>query len=432
MQRQTYFGYLFGILISTILFCSHASAETVLLPSEQEINVEEYGSAKSQKHVLWLTSERGISGELQKTVLEISKQNDLHILMPDWHDSYFLSPSRSALEKIPEEDYRDLIKYYADKFDTLFIVASDRAASHTLKALHQLQTEKAINTPHTNTSKNTGTIAGLILIAPYLQKQTPDIGKRVEYLDIAKHSNLPLYVFQAERSPRYVPLPQLIKALEQGGSQVYTHVLKGITGGFHARNKEDLTPIDLKAKDAFPKQINNALSMLAFAEAAPLKPIKEYTVVKTQKRLNMLKKVTLTTPSLVLTDLSGKPHNLTDYHDKIIVVSFWASWCRPCIEEMPSLVKLKEKYKQDLEILAVNVREDTEVIQAFTQTMGINFPILKDSDSSVTEAWKVYVYPSNFIVDKTGKLSFAATGAMDWQEPEIESVINGLIKISDN
>jgi predicted transcriptional regulator len=63
--------------------------------------------------------------------------------------------------------------------------------------------------------------------------------------------------------------------------------------------------------------------------------------------------------------------------------------------------------------------------------MGINFPILKDSDSAVTEAWKVYVYPSNFIVDKTGKLSFAATGAMDWQEPEIESVINGLIKVSD-
>lgn len=94
---------------------------------------------------------------------------------------------------------------------------------------------------------------------------------------------------------------------------------------------------------------------------------------------------------------------------------------------MPSLVKLKEKYKDNLEILAVNVREENDVIKAFTKTMEINFPILKDSDSAITEAWKVYVYPSNFIVDKTGKLSYAATGAMDWQEPEIGAVIDKLL-----
>ncbi|WP_299875213.1 TlpA disulfide reductase family protein [uncultured Cocleimonas sp.] len=411
--------FLFCIFNLSLICYSNVYAESITLPSEQEINIEEYGSDKSKKHLLWLTSERGISGELQKTVLAISKQNDLHILMPDWHDSYFLEPSRSALSKIPKQDYKALIKHYTDKFnklnEKLFIVASERAAGMTLTAAHQLQTE------------NTNNIAGIILIAPYLQTQTPEIGKSVEYQEIAKHSNLPLYVFQAERSPRYVPLPQLIKALELGGSQVYTHVLKGVSGGFHARDKEDLNPLDVEARKAFPKQINNALSMLEFAETAPLKPLGSYEMVKAKKRLNRLKKVTLATPSLVLKDLKGKQHDLNDYHNKIVVVSFWASWCRPCIEEMPSLVKLKEKYQNDLEILAVNVREENEVINSFTKSMGINFPILKDSDSVITEAWKVYVYPSNFIVDKTGKLSYAATGAMDWQETEIESVVESLL-----
>ncbi len=406
---------LFSIFTFGLLSHSSAAAESVLLPSGQEVNIEEYGSDASKKHLLWLTSERGISGELKKTVLAISKQNDLHILMPDWHDSYFLEPSRSALEKIPEQDYKDLIKHYADRFDKLFILASERSASLALKAVHQLQTEKTNN------------IAGLILIAPYLQTQTPEIGKSVEYQEIAKHSNLPLYVFQAERSPRFVPLPQLINALEQGGSQVYTHILKGVSGGFYARDKEDLTTIDIEAKKSLPKQINNALSMLEFAEAAPLKPLASYETIKTKRRPNQLKKISMVTPALVLNDLDGKQHKLENYKNKIVIVSFWASWCRPCIEEMPSLVKLKQKYKDDLEILAVNVREENDVIKSFTKTMEINFPILKDTKSEITEAWKVYVYPSNFIVDKTGKLSYAATGAMDWQEPEIEAVIDKLV-----
>jgi len=279
--------YLISIFTLGLLSFTSVTAELVTLPSEQEVNVEEYGSDKSKKHLLWLPSERGISGELQKTVLSISKQNNLHILMPDWHDSYFLEPSRSSLDKIPTQDYKDLIDYYASKYDKLTIVASGRAASLALKIVHQLQTEKPNN------------IQGFILISPYLQIQTSDIGNSVEYQEIAKHSNLPLYVFQAERSPRFVPLPQLIKALKQGGSQVYTHILKDVRGGFHSRNTEGLTAVDIEAKKAFPNQIKNALTMLEFAEAAPLKPLESYATPKTKRHLNILKKVSLATPSLV-------------------------------------------------------------------------------------------------------------------------------------
>ena len=67
------------------------------------------------------------------------------------------------------------------------------------------------------------------------------------------------------------------------------------------------------------------------------------------------------------------------------MVSFWASWCRPCLEEMPSLVKLKEKYQNKLEILAVDVGEDKETTQKFTGKMGINFPLLQDKDSGTTK-----------------------------------------------
>jgi thiol-disulfide isomerase/thioredoxin len=404
---------IFLLFISLLLSIS-SYAEVITLLSEQEISVEEYGSASSDKHVIWLASERGISDELQKSVLAISKEQNIHILMPDWHDSYLLSPTRSSLEQIPSQDYQDLITYYAKLYKQLFLVAESRAAIIALKTAHQLQSEKIKS------------IAGIVMIAPYLQKQTPDIGQEIEYQQIASHSNLPLYVFQAERSPRFVPLPLLIKTLEQGGSQVYTHVLKDIRGGYHARDKADLTERDLQALKKLPRQFNNALSMLEVTETAPLKPIDSYEITKTETKPTDLQQVSLQTPKLELSDLSGKSHKLSDFNRKTVIVSFWASWCRPCIEEMPSLVKLKQKYKDNLEILAVNIREDSETIKKFTGAMNINFPLLQDHDSATTDDWKVYVYPSNFVVDKKGQLTYATTGAMDWQDPEIEKLLESL------
>lgn len=403
-------------LIALFLLVSIAQAETVTLPSEQEISIEEYGKATAKQQILWMHSERGISGELQKTLLNITKKQDIQILLPDWLDSYFIEPSRSALEKIPQQDFEDLITHYSKQNDQLFIVVDSRTASLVLNAVHHLQTQ------------GIKPVAGIVLIGPYLQKQTPEIGQSIEYQEIASHSNLPLYVFQAERSPRYVPLPHLIMELEKGGSPVYTHVLKNITGGFYARDQQDLTMRDMQARQEFPKQIANALSILAQTEASPLKEMKRYERNIRKKRLSHLQAVSLKTPELVLKDLQGRTHKLTDYKGKAVLVSYWASWCRPCIEEMPSLVKLKEKYKDKLEILAINVREDKATIEQFTKAMNINFPILQDKNSSTVENWKVYVYPSNFIVDNNGKLRYAATGAMDWQDSEIENILEGLWK----
>ncbi len=130
------------LLFISLMLSVSIYAEIVTLSSEQEVNVEEYGSASSDKHVIWLASERGISGELQKTVLAISKEQNLHILMPDWHDSYLLSPTRLSLEQIPAQDYQDLITYYAKRYKQLFLVAESRAATFALKTSHQLQLDK--------------------------------------------------------------------------------------------------------------------------------------------------------------------------------------------------------------------------------------------------------------------------------------------------
>jgi len=417
-MKTSTFNFIKLLTISLCFVVTVIEAESVILPSTQEITIEEYGAPSSKNHILWMHAERGISGELQKTILSISKQKDIQILLPDWLDSYFIEPSRSSLEKIPQQDYEDLITHYAKRYaktgENFYIVADNRAASLVLNSSHHLQTQ------------NINNIAGIILISPYLQKQSPDIGKSIDYQKITSYSNLPLYLFQAERSPRYIPLPKLIEELEKGGSPVFVHRLKNVSGGFHAKDRDALTENDIKAKAQFPQQMTNALAMLKLANKAPLIPLENYEKNIRKRSQQRLQAVNLDTPDLMLNDLTGKSHNINDYKGKTVLVSFWASWCRPCLEEMPSLVKLKEKYNDKLQILAVDVGEDKATIQKFTSKMNINFPLLQDLTSERTEAWKVYVYPSNYIIDKTGKLRYAAKGALDWQDNEIGEVLEAL------
>jgi len=415
-MRITLKHKLFQILsfFTFIIACGSSQASSIDLPSGQEILIEEFGEANDKPTLLWLTSERGITPYLKNTLRTISEFEDLHIIVPDWHNSYFLTPTRSSLSKIPADDYQDLLSHYFDQYKNLVVFSTSRSAGLILKNIHQLQTQ------------NKPVPKGIILMAPYLQKRTPDIGKTIEYQQIAKYSNLPLYVMQPERSPRFVPLPRLIKTLEEGGSPVFTQVLKDVSGGFHMRDTADLNKKDLKALDNFPKMISNALALLKTAKAAPLKPLSQYEETVHKRTTNTLKKVSLETPELRLNDIDNKTHQLSDYKGKTVIVSFWASWCRPCIEEMPSLVQLKKENQENIEILAVNIREDKETILRFTKEMGINFPLLQDKESQFTEDWKVYVYPSNYIVDKNGILQYAATGAMDWQDPEIMNTLKTL------
>ena len=391
---------------------------TTTLASDQDITGEAFGADDAEFSLLWLHSERGVVPNLQKTLNAIATEKSVKVILPDFHESYFTPVTRSSLDKIPQKDLEDYILRVAADIapKKLYVFAMSRFAGLVLKVAYNLQLEQ----------KNP--IAGVILLAPYLQTQTPEIGKKASYLDIASHSNLPLYLIQAERSPRYIPLPNVIKELEKGGSPLFVHVLKDVHGGFQQRDLVDLREKDIQALKDFPNTVYNALSLLDDTQPAPFKAMNTQVSTQTKKkRHNGLQPLVMATPALKMNDLAARSHDLSDYKGKTVIVSFWASWCRPCLDEMPSLVKLKETHKDKLEILGVNIREDKDIIQHFTKDMNINFPLLQDMHSKAVKDWNVYVYPSNFIVDKTGKLRYAATGAMDWQDKEVSLLLQSLI-----
>lgn len=114
--------------------------------------------------------------------------------------------------------------------------------------------------------------------------------------------------------------------------------------------------------------------------------------------------------SLPLLDGSGTA-SPGELRGQVVYLSFWASWCIPCRQEMPYLAQLWERHHQrGFQVLAINVDEDVEAARAFVEEYGIEFPVLLDTAREVSASYRVPGYPTHFIVDRTGRIRFSGLG----------------------
>jgi peroxiredoxin len=134
-------------------------------------------------------------------------------------------------------------------------------------------------------------------------------------------------------------------------------------------------------------------------------------------------------PDFNLEDQDGNFVKLSDLKGKVVIVNFWATWCPPCRKEMPSMQRAWETLKQeDIEMLAINVGEDSDLIFAFTAEYPVDFPLLMDRDSKVVREWRVRGLPTTFIINPEGKIVYQAIGDREWDSPDLLEQIRQLKK----
>ena len=134
-------------------------------------------------------------------------------------------------------------------------------------------------------------------------------------------------------------------------------------------------------------------------------------------------------PDFNLEDQNGNFVKLSDHKGKVVIVNFWATWCPPCRKEMPSMQRAWEVLRaDDIEMLAINVGEDSDVIFAFTAEYPVEFPLLMDKTSSVTRQWRVRGLPSTYVVDPDGKIVYQAIGSREWDADTLIKEIQALKK----
>jgi len=134
-------------------------------------------------------------------------------------------------------------------------------------------------------------------------------------------------------------------------------------------------------------------------------------------------------PEFRLATLEGNQASLSDFRGKVVMVHFWATWCPPCIEEMPGIERLSRSLAgKDFELLAVSVDEGgAETVASFLKRNKLSLPVLLDPGGTVSHSYGTFKFPETYILDRSGVVRYKVIGPGDWTVPENISAIRGLI-----
>jgi thiol-disulfide isomerase/thioredoxin len=135
------------------------------------------------------------------------------------------------------------------------------------------------------------------------------------------------------------------------------------------------------------------------------------------------------TPPLALNDLEGRLHELSAYRGKTVVLNFWATWCEPCREEMPSLQRLGRRFAdRGLVVLTVDVGEKPDKIRRFLDQAQISLPVLLDPDGRTARSWHAVGYPASYVIGPDGSVRYHYVGALDWTGDKVKRSIERVLK----
>jgi thiol-disulfide isomerase/thioredoxin len=134
-------------------------------------------------------------------------------------------------------------------------------------------------------------------------------------------------------------------------------------------------------------------------------------------------------PELPIYDREGRKVDLTKEKGRFLIVHFWATWCPPCVEEIPALSKFWDQYgkRDDLTLYAISVDKSWKIIDGFAAKNPNRLPIYRDPDGKTAARFGSSQYPETYIVNKAGRVLYRVQGAMGWDDPEVRRRIEQLL-----
>lgn len=137
-------------------------------------------------------------------------------------------------------------------------------------------------------------------------------------------------------------------------------------------------------------------------------------------------------PDFTLPLLRAGSLTLHDYRQRIVVLNFWATWCPPCIAEMPSLENFAGRTRDlGVVVIGVSVDRDATALKKFVADFHLSFPIARDPNQVVASGYGTFKFPETYIIDRDGKLAEKIVGAIDWQDPRLLSFVQALARRGD-
>ena len=367
--------------------------------------------------MLWLAPEYGFR-DSHRDLAQALARRGIEVWQVNVVEALFLPQSTRSLRELDGDPIADLIVAAFDKSHKKVLVAGDSyAAANALSAAHAWQQR---HYPQRY-------LIGAILFSPYTLAKIPPLGQAPEFLPIVAASNIPMLVLQANNSGIIGQFPLLLEQLRSQHSPVYISMLPDIMSLFYV---VPATPAMKKLVEPVARRIRFSIPLLQ-QENLPMNPP---PLVKREIGSNGID-ITLTSfvgghhpVPIDLYDINGKRVVKPSFKGKVTLVNFWATWCPPCVEEIPMLNRLMHKMKQQpFELISINYAEDKYEIERFMQKVKVHFPVLLDKNGQFAQQWNVVSYPSTFVIDKQGKIVYGVNAAIDWDSNEVWEKLRDLI-----
>ncbi len=336
---------------------------------------------------------------------------------------YFLARSSENIRQLPGAGVAGLIAEAHRRSDKRILLAAyDRMPLPLLRGVRQWQA----------TAEPESRLIGALLFYPNLHGPAPAAGQEPQLDPITAATNLPLFIYQPERGAQRWRLEALLQALWGGGARAYVWLLPEVRDWFFMHPPGE-HPEEDRASAAVAA---NLLQVAHLLEAepqprgpAPLAATADATAARARSHELHAYASPEPAPALALRDLDGELRRLADFRGRVTLVNFWATWCPPCVEEVPSLNRLAERYADgEFTIVSVDYREPPEAIAKFTDRVPVHFPILLDRDGRSSLNWKVFSFPSSFLLDRKGQIRYSFNRAIDWEGAEVIARIEALLK----
>ncbi len=336
----------------------------------------------------------------------------------------FLPRGNERVRTLAGEPVAHIIETALESYQgKVLLVSYDRMALPLLRGLRLWQAA----------GKPDARLLGAALFYPNLFGPSPAAGQAPDIDPIVAASNYPLVVFQPEFGSHRWRIPQIMEAFWDAGAAALFYRLFGIRDWFFMDEEGQEDPADaatLATVRKMPLLLKQAAKLLeGYAPPAQAKPL--------LTTANAIPIQTAPTPidpprPAPLLDLPRYPaatrSEAIDFKGKVTVVVFWASWCPPCVKEMPSLNQLQQRFNgKPFQIVSVDFQEPPEVIERFLQKVPVEFPILLDQNGSTSAQWQVFSFPSAFIVDAEGDIRFSLNHAIDWNTAAIHHLVEQLL-----
>lgn len=406
-----------GVLFINLPALASEDGFNVTDSSENEIHVRVM-PAQGDLLAIWL--EDHVEERIQfENMLKAINALGIEVWRVDLMADYFLPRSSENVRTMSGDGVAALIRAaHRQSNKNIILAAYDRMPLPLLRGVRQWQ----------QSHKGESRLAGAVLFYPNLFGPPPVAGEDPELDTIVRATNIPVTVYQPENGSHRWRLPEVMEGFWGGGSPAFVYLAPDVRDWFFM-HPPDEDPAEQVATVKVPGNLL-ALARLMGLLPKPTSAVpmgRERAVVQQVQELVALEQ-TKSAPAFDLKDVFGGRTRFEDSRGRVTLINFWATWCPPCVEEVPSLNQLAQRYaEREFSVVSIDFRESEKVIQKFAKQVPVEFPVLLDSDGRVSLDWKVFSFPSSFIVDRSGRIRYSANRAIDWNTPDVWAVIDALL-----